>query len=117
MTHLKMSGSFDAYLNQELQADPEFAGLYLQEAFGTLADPQERPASLLAIRQVIQAYGGFTKLAEETGLSRESLYRAFSAKGNPTLNTLLAVLRTFGMRLAAKPVKASADAPEVALSA
>lgn len=112
MTHLKMSGSFDEYLTQELRSDPAFAGQYLQEAFETLADPQERPASLLAIRQVVQAYGGFTKLAAETGLSRESLYRAFSAKGNPTLNTLLAVLRTFGMRLAAEPVASRADTQE-----
>ena len=38
-------------------------------------------------------------MAQEAGISRETLYRTLSAKGNPTLKTLLAVLKTVGMRL------------------
>ena len=41
----------------------------------------------------------FTYRAEATGLSRESLYRALSAKGNPTLSTTLRVLKALGLRL------------------
>jgi probable addiction module antidote protein len=36
-------------------------------------------------------------------ISRESLYRALSPKGNPTLKTLLAVLKTVGLRLSVQP--------------
>ena len=43
---------------------------------------------------------GMTALAEETGLSREALYRACSDTGNPTLDTLLRILKAFGVRLA-----------------
>ena len=42
-------------------------------------------------------------LARETGLSREQLYRSFSEQGNPTLKTMLAVMRALGMDLTAKP--------------
>lgn len=43
---------------------------------------------------------GVSALAAETGISREALYRAFSDSGNPTLDTLLRVLKAFGVRLA-----------------
>lgn len=43
---------------------------------------------------------GMNQVAEATGLSRESLYRALSAKGNPTLSTTLRVLKALGLRLA-----------------
>lgn len=43
---------------------------------------------------------GMSALAAETGISREALYRAFSDSGNPTLDTLLRVLKAFGVRLA-----------------
>lgn len=46
---------------------------------------------------------GVAQMASETGLSREQLYRSFSEKGNPTLKTLLAVTRSLGIDMAAKP--------------
>jgi len=42
-------------------------------------------------------------VAAEAGISRESLYRSLSPKGNPTLKTLMAVLKTVGMRLSVEP--------------
>ena len=44
---------------------------------------------------------GMSELAKETGLSREHLYSSFSEKGNPTLKTLLAVTKCFGINLSA----------------
>jgi len=46
-----------------------------------------------------EAYGGLGAVAAQAGVSRESLYRSLSPKGNPTLKTLLAVLQTMGLRL------------------
>jgi probable addiction module antidote protein len=69
----------------------------------SLDDPNDRAAGLLALRTVAEAYGGLGAVAEEAGINRESLYRALSPKGNPTLKTLLAVLRTVGMRLSVEP--------------
>jgi probable addiction module antidote protein len=53
----------------------------------------------LALRAVAEAYGGLGAVAAQAGISRESLYRALSPKGNPTLKTLVAVLKTLGLRL------------------
>ena len=69
----------------------------------SLDDPNDRAAGLLALRTVAEAYGGLGAVAAEAGISREALYRTLSAKGNPTLKTLLAVLKTVGMRLSVKP--------------
>ena len=48
---------------------------------------------------------GMTALARETGLSRESLYRALSSDGNPELATVLKVLQAFGVRLEARTIE------------
>src|ERR1017187_4374144 len=87
----------------ELRADRELAVEYLKAAMESLDDPGNRAAGLLALRTVAEAYGGLGLVAAEAGISRESLYRALSAKGNPTLKTLLAVLKTVGMRLSVEP--------------
>jgi probable addiction module antidote protein len=65
----------------------------------SLDNPEERGGALLSIRAVAEAYGGLSAVAVEAGVSRESLYRALSPKGNPTLKTLVAVLKTMGLRL------------------
>ncbi len=65
----------------------------------SLDDPENRAGGLLALRTVAEAYGGLALVAAEARISRESLYRALSPKGNPTLKTLIAVLRTLGLRL------------------
>lgn len=44
-----------------------------------------------------------TQLARDTGLSRESLYKALSAEGNPEFATVMKVLRALGMRVAVAP--------------
>ena len=41
-------------------------------------------------------------MAERAGIPRESLYRAPSSRGNPTLKTLLAPLNATGLRLGAQ---------------
>jgi probable addiction module antidote protein len=53
----------------------------------------------MALRQVAQAQG-MDAVADRAGIQRESLYRALSPKGNPTLKTLLAILAGAGLRLA-----------------
>ena len=87
----------------ELRADHELAVEYLKAAMESLDDPEDRAAGLLALRTVAEAYGGLGAIAAEAGISRESLYRTLSAKGNPTLKTLLAVLKAVGMKLSVEP--------------
>ena len=66
------------------------------------------PALIAAALGDIARARGMAQIASETGLSRESLYRALSTKGNPEFGTILAVMRALGLRLSAKPLPASA---------
>jgi len=92
----------------ELSADRELAVAYLKVAMESLDNPEDRAAGLLALRTVAEAYGGLAMVASEAGISRESLYRALSPKGNPTLKTLVAVLKTVGLRLSVEPEREEA---------
>ena len=87
----------------ELRADRKLAVEYLKAAMESLDDPEDRATGLLALRTIAEAYGGLGAVAAEAGISRESLYRTLSAKGNPTLKTLLAVLKAVGMKLSVEP--------------
>ena len=58
------------------------------------------PEELLRALNTIARSRGMSELARQTGISREALYRAFSDNGNPTLDTLLRVLKALGVRLA-----------------
>jgi len=76
--------------------DPKEAAAYLDAAL----EAGDRAAFLLAIRNVIEALGGMTKIARQTGLNRENLYRVLSEQGNPELNSLEKLLKALGLRLA-----------------
>ena len=57
------------------------------------------PALVAAALGDIARAKGMTQIARETGLGRESLYKALSAEGNPEFATVLKVLRSLGLRL------------------
>lgn len=54
---------------------------------------------------VIARAKGMKQIAEDAGLSRESLYRALSANGNPEFGTVLKVIASLGLRLSASPAE------------
>lgn len=67
---------------------------FLSEAFAS------RDAQFIADAIGIAAKAkGMTDIARQTSLNRESLYRSLSDKGNPTLQTVIAVLNTLGIGL------------------
>lgn len=51
---------------------------------------------------VVARAKGMAELASETGLSREQLDYLFSGEANPTLKTMLMVMRAFGVDLTAR---------------
>ena len=79
--------------------DPAEATEYLTAAL----EDEDPGVFLLALRHVTEAHGGIAATAEGAKLSRETLYRTLSPKGNPTIKSLTAVLHTLGMRLAVEP--------------
>lgn len=93
-----MTGDHDAWLMSYLK-NKNTARLYLQSALDDYQLDHDRGAFMFALKDVARAHGGIGHLALETHLNREHLYRLLSGKGNPTLDTLSTILRTFGMRL------------------
>jgi probable addiction module antidote protein len=76
--------------------DPTEAAEYLNAAL----EDGEPEVFLLALRDVVDSYGGMGKLAASTSLNRENLYRMLSTKGNPEFFSLSTVLDAVGFRLA-----------------
>ncbi len=87
--------SYRANLLKSLK-DPGEAIQYLDAC---LEDGDPR-VFLMALRDVAAARGGIRVLSREAHLNRESLYRMLSKSGNPSLESLSAVLRACGLRLA-----------------
>lgn len=65
------------------------------------------PALVAAALGDIARAKGMTQVARDTGLGRESLYKALSASGNPEFATVMKVVAALGLKLHAAP--ASAD--------
>jgi len=90
--------SYQQDLIQSL-TDPCEAAAYLNAAI----EERDRAVFLLALRNVAEVNGGMTALAEKAQLSRESLYRMLSKRGNPEIKSLIALLHAMGLRLAVEP--------------
>lgn len=95
------SRNHDETVIEMLRNDPDFATEYLKVAFEEMDEDGGEVAFLMALRHIVEARGGMTQLAEKTGLSRESLYRSLSPKGNPTLRTMKQVIHATGLKFSA----------------
>jgi len=97
----KTSISHDRATIRELRHDRKLAAEYLRAA---LEESDEPGVLLIALRRVAEARGGIAKVARATGIQRQSLYRALSARGNPRLSTLFAVTRAVGLKLSVEAI-------------
>ncbi|RBP30088.1 putative addiction module antidote protein [Marinobacter pelagius] len=88
---------FDA---AEYLDDDEVIGAYLSEI---LADG-DMDELLEALGEVARARG-MTRLAEDTGLGRESLYKALTPGAKPRFDTINRILKGLGINLRAEPVE------------
>ena len=106
-----MSNRTSSYRQSLLAAlvDPEEASAYLNAA---LEDSPE--AFLKALRNVAQARQ-MSKVAQEAGIQRETLYRSFSEQGNPTFQTLSSVLGALGMKISIALAEPGASSVSVEL--
>lgn len=82
--HLRNPEEMAAYLEACLE-DPEVDAAFIAKALGDIARAK-----------------GMTQVARETGLSRESLYKALSGERSPGFDTILKVTRVLGIELHAE---------------
>lgn len=98
---MSKSRNHDETVIDMIRSDEAFAEAYLHAAFEELDEEGGEASFLMALRHVVEAKGGMALVSDKAGLSRESLYRALSPKGNPTLRTMKKVLHATGLSFAA----------------
>ena len=79
--HLKTEEDITLYLDACLEEAGDDAS-YIAKALGNIARAR-----------------GMTQLAHDTGLGRESLYKALSGEGNPEFSTIMKVVKALGLKL------------------
>jgi probable addiction module antidote protein len=92
--------SFTPFDGADYLDDEETIAEYLSAAL----EDEDPELLLTAIKDVARARG-MTKLAKDTGLGREDLYKALAPGAKPRYDTVLKVIRALGVRLHAEPAE------------
>lgn len=71
---------------------------YLEATLALAMEDGDTALVTAALGDIARAHG-MSQLARDTGLARESLYKALSAEGNPEFATVLKVVKALGLRL------------------
>lgn len=100
--------SWDNYINESLKDNCE-AIAYLETALEEYQADGDTKSLMRAIQRVAEAKGGITKLAEDTKLNRQNLYRIFSNKISPRFDTLSKILRALGITITFKSFDTQKD--------
>lgn len=79
--------------------DPEEASAYLNAAL----EAGDKKAFLLALKNVVEAQGGMTRISRRAKVNRVSLYKMLSSNGNPAFENVLRLLQSAGIRLQVVP--------------
>ena len=95
MSNLKLTQWDSA---EHLKTNEDIAA-YLDACFEEAGDDAAFIAHALG---VVARAKGMTQLAKDTGLGRESLYKALSGEGNPSFSTILKVMSALGVKLHAQ---------------
>ena len=77
----------------------------IAEYLNTVLEGGDNSDVITAIGHVAKSIG-MTKIAEETGLSRPSLYKALSEGAKPQFATIMKVLRAIGGQIRINPITA-----------
>jgi len=99
-----MAEIFSRYDTADYLKTEEDMALYLDACIEE--DPGDGSLIRTALGSIARAKG-MSQLARDTGISREGLYRALSAKGNPEFSTVMKVIRALGVKLHAEVADAS----------
>jgi probable addiction module antidote protein len=93
-----MAAKTSPFDSAEYLDNPEAVEAYLEDALES-----NDPAIIAHAFGVIARAKGMSRIAQDAGLSQESLYKALSADGNPELATVLKVIKALGLKLTLAP--------------
>ncbi|MDE0554866.1 MAG: hypothetical protein OXI24_11655 [Candidatus Poribacteria bacterium] len=96
-------GDWHAYLMKRL-ADPEKARSYLDVALEEYQVDGDTSFFLVGLGNVVEAHGGASALADQTGIELEDLLETLSCETAPRLDIFIGILTTLGCRLSIAPL-------------
>jgi probable addiction module antidote protein len=113
MNKSKITENTSSYHDEFIKSltNPQEADFYLRIAMEEYHEEGDIEALLIALRNISEARGGMSRLAQRTHLNRQNLYNALSKNGNPRLTTFELILKGLGYRLAIQPDHPSGAAP------
>lgn len=92
----KATEKFSRYDSADYLTNIEDAAAYLEAA---LEEAGDDPAFIAHALGVIARSGNVSELARRVGMSREGLYKALSADGNPSFATVMKVTKALGLTI------------------
>lgn len=102
MTKKRQYREFKDTIQNELR-DPEFAVIYLEEAFNSSIESKNKNVFLLALKDVIEARSDITTFAKRVQMPRQNVYRMLSEDGNPTFENILTLVGGIDVEIMMKP--------------
>jgi probable addiction module antidote protein len=100
MKELEQTLSHEDFTIRQFREDPEYAAVFLN----AVLEEGDQEELLMSLRLMTAAFGGMAAVAERAEINAKTLYRTLSAHGNPELRSLIAILKSMGMRLAIQPL-------------
>ena len=91
----------DDAMAETFRKDPAFA----VDLLNSILEDGEQGELLIVLRQLTKAFGGLPAVAQSANLNRTQIYRTLSEQGNPEVRSLMAILKTMGLRLAVQPIQ------------
>lgn len=104
---MKQFETLDDYFLHRLRERPEELPDFLTVELDETQRDGNWAEFCYSLRMAVESRGGVGELAEALGCSRTSLYKTFSGRTKPRLETVSAILNHLGLRLAVVPVGAS----------
>ena len=100
---MKNYRTLDEFTVEYFTNHPEEVEDFMSEIFADYAEDGDSIALLSALR-VIARVRGISQVAEEVGMTRQGVQKALSAKGNPRLDSITAIMRAMGYQLMPQPL-------------
>lgn len=95
-----MTENYSRYDSADYLKTPEDIEAYLAAVIEESSE--DLPTHFVHALGVVARAKGMTVVAQDTGLTREGLYKALNQNGNPSFGTIIKVLKALGLRLELK---------------
>ena len=89
---------FDDLLINMLKTDKDFLQEYINQAINDYMETNNKELFLLCLNNIVKSCGGVSELSKKTGKTRQAIYHALSANGNPTLDTFFSIINNLNFK-------------------